>query len=106
MVDAEKLLGRIRSIHEQIRGAVTSACESSSSADLSQVLEDGDGDTIYSVDRVSESMLVALFEKEIASQAPILLIAEGLSGGKIALPRGCKESDAAWRIIPLMARVR
>jgi len=25
---------------------------------------------------------VALFEKEIASQAPILLIAEGLSGGK------------------------
>lgn len=99
MVDAEKLLGRIRSIHEQIRGAVTSACESSSWADLSQVLEDGEGDTIYSVDRVSESMLVALFEKEIASQAPILLIAEGLSGGKIVLPRGSKESDTAWRII-------
>ena len=99
MVDAEKLLGCIRSIHEQIRGAVTFACESSASADLSRVLEDAEGDTIYSVDRVSESMLVSLFEKEIASRAPILLIAEGLSGGKIALPRGSKESDAVWLII-------
>ncbi len=99
MVDAEKLLGCIRSIHEEIRGAVTSACEASPSAALSRVLEDGEGDTIYSVDRVSESMLVSLFEKEIASQVPILLIAEGLSGGKIALPRGSNESDAVWRII-------
>jgi fructose-1,6-bisphosphatase/inositol monophosphatase family enzyme len=99
MVDAEKLLGRIRSIHEEIRGAVTSVCEASSSAALSRVVEDGEGDTIYSVDRVSESMLVSLFEKEIASQVPILLIAEGLAGGKIALPRGIKETEAVWRII-------
>ncbi len=99
MVDAKKLFGCIRSIHEEIRGAVTSACEASTSAALSRVLEDGEGDTIYSVDRVSESMLVSLFEKEIASQVPILLIAEGLSGGKIALPRGTREEDAVWRII-------
>ena len=99
MVDAGKLLGHIRSIHEEIRGAVTSACEASSLAALSRVLEDGEGDTIYSVDRVSESMLVSLFEKEIASQVPILLIAEGLAEGKIALPRGINETDAVWRII-------
>ena len=99
MVDAEKLLGCIRSIHESIRDAVTSTCEASSSAALSQVLEDGEGDTVYSVDRVSESMLVSLFEKEIASQVPILLIAEGLAGGKIALPRGTNQADVVWRII-------
>ena len=43
-------------------------------------------------------MLVDLFEK-IASQVPILLIAEGLRGGRIALPRGVKESEAVWRVI-------
>jgi fructose-1,6-bisphosphatase/inositol monophosphatase family enzyme len=93
------LLESIRAIHEDIRGAVTLACENSPSARISGVLEDGEGDTIYAVDRVSESRLVALFEKEIASRAPIILIAEGLAGGKITLPRGAKESEAVWRII-------
>jgi fructose-1,6-bisphosphatase/inositol monophosphatase family enzyme len=99
MVEAETLLACIRSIHEKIRGVVTAACEASPSADLSRVLEDGEGDTVYSVDRISESLLIELFEKQIASQVPILLIAEGLTGGKIALPRDSKESDAVWRII-------
>jgi hypothetical protein len=99
MLRADWLLGSIRAIHEEIRGAVTSACESSPPADISRVVEDGEGDTIYSVDRISETMLVTLFEREIASRVPIVLIAEGLSGGKIALPRGSKESEAVWRII-------
>jgi hypothetical protein len=93
------LLGSIRAIHEEIRGAVTSACESSPPADISRVVEDGEGDTIYSVDRVSETILVNLFEREIASRVPVVLIAEGLAGGKITLPYGSKESDAVWRII-------
>jgi fructose-1,6-bisphosphatase/inositol monophosphatase family enzyme len=95
----DKLLNSIRAIHEEIRSAVISACESSPAGDMSRVLEDGEGDTTYSVDRISESMLIALFEREFASQFPILLIAEGLAGGKITLPRGAKESDALWRII-------
>jgi hypothetical protein len=33
---------------------------------MAEVVEDGEGDTIYSVDRVSESMLVSLFDQEIA----------------------------------------
>jgi len=93
------LLNPIRAIHEEIRGAVTSACESSSFADISRIVEDGPGDTIYSVDRISETMLVTLFGREIAVHAPIVLVAEGLSGGKITLPLGCKESEAVWRII-------
>jgi hypothetical protein len=99
MLRAGWLLGSIRAIHEEIRRAVTSACESSPPADISRVVEDGEGDTVYSVDRISETMLVAFFEREIASRVPIVLIAEGLSGGKIALPRGSKESEAVWRII-------
>jgi hypothetical protein len=36
---------------------------------------------------------------EIATLAPIVLVAEGLEGGQIVLPAGAKESDAAWRVI-------
>ncbi|MEO6965495.1 MAG: hypothetical protein ABI076_06300, partial [Acidobacteriaceae bacterium] len=99
MTSADSLLNPIRAIHEQIRSAVLSACESSSQADISRVVDDGPGDTIYSVDRISETMLVTLFGREIAVHAPIVLVAEGLPGGKITLPVGCEESEAVWRII-------
>lgn len=98
-MNADWLLPLIREIHEKIRLAVTEACESSPRDGISAVIEDGEGDTIYAVDRISESLLVELFEKEIASRAPILLIAEGLQGGKIGLPRGIRDSEAIWRII-------
>lgn len=99
MLSSDRLLGSIRAIHEEIRAAVTSACESSPITSLSRVVKDTEGDTIFSVDRISEGMMVDLFEREIASRTPILLIAEGLAGGKITLPRGHEESDAVWRII-------
>lgn len=99
MPDSTWLRDSIRSIHEEIRNVVVTACEESPAADLSRVVEDGDGDTIYAVDRISEEILVDLFERKIASKIPIVLIAEGLSGGKIVLPRGTPEADATWRVI-------
>jgi fructose-1,6-bisphosphatase/inositol monophosphatase family enzyme len=97
--DAVWLLPAIRAIHAQIRSAVVGAFESDSSDALSSVVDDSEGDTIFAVDRISESLLVELFEGEIASRVPIVLIAEGLHGGSIVLPRGAQESDAKWRII-------
>ena len=49
--------------------------------------------------RVSEEVLIDFFEREVASRVPVLLIAEGLSDGRMILPRGTAESDVAWRII-------
>lgn len=43
--------------------------------------------------------MIEQFERDIASIAPIVLIAEGLSFGKIILPTGADESEAVWRII-------
>lgn len=43
--------------------------------------------------------MIEHFERDIASIAPIVLIAEGLSFGKIILPTGADESEAVWRII-------
>ena len=105
------LLDPIRTLHDRIRDAVIAACEQAAvdthvdagaDADhLARVVDDRDdeGDTIYAVDRVSEDVLVHFFETEIAPRWPIVLIAEGLHGGSITLPRGTNEADARWRII-------
>jgi hypothetical protein len=100
--DAAALTEPIRRIHEEIRAVVVQACEEAVRAQsdhLSDVAEEAEGDTIYAVDRISEERLVALFEREIAPRAPLVLIAEGLPGGRMALPRGARGEDAAWRII-------
>jgi hypothetical protein len=112
------LLDSIRTLHDRIRDAVVAACEQAQSEqaqseqahaahaqadadDLARIVDDADdeGDTIYAVDRVSEDVLVHFFETEIATRWPIVLIAEGLRGGSITLPRGTSETEARWRII-------
>jgi hypothetical protein len=99
MPDSTWLLEPVRAIHEVIRDAVVSACEKSSLQRMSAVDHDGSGDTIYAIDRISDSQLVELFAHRIASREPIVLIAEGIPDGKICLPRGTQEEDAVWRII-------
>ena len=66
---------------------------------MSKIVDDGEGDTIFAIDRVSEEILIKFIDREIASHVPIVLIAEGLDGGKVVLPRGSSESEAVWRII-------
>lgn len=99
MADPKWLLQPVRAIHEEVRSVVVEACERSSQAQLSEVADDGDGDTIYAVDRISDSLLTTLFEEQVASREPIVLLAEGLPGGKITLPRGTREQDALWRVL-------
>ena len=66
---------------------------------MSAVVADGEGDTIFAIDRIGEDILIEYFEREVASIEPIVLIAEGLPKGKIVLPANTTESNAAWRII-------
>lgn len=99
-LDLKDLLGPIRRIHERVRDAVVAECERAELEQLAGVADDeSEGDTIYAVDRVSEELLVDLFANEIATLAPIVLIAEGIAGGKLVLPASAKEDDAAWRVI-------
>lgn len=99
MKDIESLFDPIKSLHEIIRSNVIEACERDSIEQLSSIVADGEGDTIFAVDRISEELLVDFVECEIASKVPVVLIAEGLESGKIVLPRPAGESDAVWRII-------
>ena len=98
-LDLQTLLAHIRRLHERIREEVVAACERTATADLARVAREEEGDTIYAVDRVSEELIIEFFERTVAPSAPLVLVAEGLPGGKVVLPRGAAEADAQWRII-------
>ncbi|HJQ31432.1 MAG TPA: hypothetical protein VJ866_04620 [Pyrinomonadaceae bacterium] len=98
--DAHELLSAIRRVHERVRESVVAETERARVEELSEVSDDeSEGDTIYAVDRVSEEVVVELFETEVAHVAPLVLIAEGIEGGSVTLPRGTLEADAVWRVV-------
>lgn len=99
MLTAKNMLPAIRRIHNQIRETVVSLSETAALETLSTIVKEEEGDTIYAIDRVSEDILVDLFQKEIAVNTPLVLIAEGLPGGQIVLPFDADESEALWRVI-------
>ena len=90
----------IKRLHEIIRDEVVSACEDFSLDQLSKVAYEGKGDTIYSIDLISENRIIEYFENEISKISPVILIAEGIAEkGNIILPAGAFERDAEFRII-------
>jgi hypothetical protein len=89
----------LRRLHDWIRGLVVAACEEHAASDLARVVYDGAGDVTYMVDRVSETALVEWFTREIAVHEPIVLVGEGLPGGRITLPDGADPQQARWCII-------
>src|SRR5262245_50773396 len=99
MSQQSTLLEPLKRLHADIRETVVSACERSAVEAMSAIAKEEEGDTIYAVDRISEELLVDFFEREIAAIAPVVLIAEGLAGGKLVLPRDATEESARWRII-------
>lgn len=89
----------VKRLHARIRDVVAAACKRSEIESLSTVAREDEGDTIYAIDEVSEKLIVEFFENEIANRTTVVLIAEGLEGGKIVVPRGTEEKDATWRVI-------
>lgn len=98
MADPRVLLEPIIALHERIRASVLEATTRSAVEDLSGVAGSEGGDTIYAIDRVSESILVEGLA-EIATREPMVLIAEGIPDGVTTLPAGTPESDCRWRVI-------
>jgi fructose-1,6-bisphosphatase/inositol monophosphatase family enzyme len=97
--DGDRLLGRIRAIHEAIRDAVLLACEHASIEQLSEIVAQEAGDTIFALDRVSEAVLLDHFS-ELAKEWSCVLVAEGLGKtGQAALPEGIDPNEAELRII-------
>jgi fructose-1,6-bisphosphatase/inositol monophosphatase family enzyme len=93
----EAWLQLLRSLQRTIRDGVVRACEEQSLEALSEADDDAQGDTIFAIDRVSEALLLEQLEPAAAALGGVTLVAEGLAGGELVLPRG--SSRAAWRLI-------
>jgi fructose-1,6-bisphosphatase/inositol monophosphatase family enzyme len=96
--DVAVLLELLQRLQREIRDAVVAACTAQSEAELSEVAEDGPGDTIYRIDAVSEQLLVERLGARAAELGGVVLVAEGVAGGRLVLPRGFAGSPA-WRVI-------
>lgn len=100
MTKLENIAQSIRKLHEIIRDELVTACETTSREKLVNVDYETEEDTIYAIDRISERRIVEFFENQIASIAPVVLIAEGIGEtGKIILPADSTEAKAEFRII-------
>ena len=94
------LLEHIQALHHRIRADVVRACEQASVTSLAGVEREEDSDTIYTIDRVAEEMLIAEIGRTIATHdAPVVLVAEGLHGGEVVVPAGADPARARWVII-------
>lgn len=98
-LQANEILSRIKRIHSEIRAMVLAHLNDQTPESLASVVAETSGDTIYSVDRVSEDGLLALFEKEFAKDTAIVLVGEGLEDGGVVIPSSVCAEDAPYRII-------
>ena len=73
----DELLADVRKAHEAMRDAVLAACASRDADDLSRVVADEGGDTVFAIDRVSEEALLERFAA-LAENRSFELVAEGL----------------------------
>jgi hypothetical protein len=98
MTGAEKLLAPLLALHDSIRDAVVDACAEQAPEQLAATAsEDGEGDTIYAIDRVGEAALVEGLSR-LPRDESVCLIAEGLAE-PLLFPRGARASDCRWRIL-------
>lgn len=103
----DRLLAQLRELHNDIQATVLAQAERQSVEALSAVEDDTlSGDTIFALDRISEERLIAFFEREVAPERTLVLIAEGLPDagegegeGVLVLPRGTPVERAEVRIL-------
>jgi fructose-1,6-bisphosphatase/inositol monophosphatase family enzyme len=90
----------VQALHRRIRRDVVRACEPAAVSKLAGVARDEEGDTIYAIDRVAEHALVDEIDLAMATrEAPVVIVAEGLSGGEVVVPEGADRRAARWVII-------
>lgn len=102
MSNVAELLPAVRVLHDRIRERVLHATQTQTTANLARIDNDdveGGGDLVFAIDRISEAELIEFVTAEIAQREPIVLIAEGLSDGKMILPDGAQDEDCRWRMI-------
>jgi fructose-1,6-bisphosphatase/inositol monophosphatase family enzyme len=99
MMTIEEFLDPLRRLHDWMRELLITACEEYDPHELSEVVDDGAGDITFMVDRISETALIDWLSRDIAVREPIILVGEGLPGGRVTLPDTATAEEARWCII-------
>lgn len=99
-VAAHPLLAPLQALHRRIRDEVVASTERAAVETLSHIHADDEGDTIYAIDKVAEDVLIEQVDLTIAREhGPVVLVAEGLPGGRIVLPRGAAAAQVRWTVM-------
>src|SRR5688572_18019208 len=99
MRDPDGLLNTILALHGEVRDEIVAATERRSLAAMASIDRDDEGDTIYAIDVIGES-IVARFADALARDRGFVMVAEGLAGGRRAYPSGVDETSAdCWIVV-------
>lgn len=95
MGDPRALLDPIRALHAEVRDEIVAATERQRLEAMAAIDRDDEGDTIYAIDLVGES-IVTRFADRLARDRAIIVVAEGLPGGRRTYPDGADAASADW----------
>lgn len=98
-ISSEQVLSLLRRVHDETRAAVIAACQSQTFEQLCGAATAAAGDTVYAIDRIAEQAFILAMNKHLGGQTSVVLIGEGVPGGKAVLPTDASEVDAPWRVI-------
>jgi len=99
MGDLQPLLNPILALHAEVRDEIVAATERRGLEAMASVDRDGEGDTIYAIDVIAES-IVTRFAEALAGDRSFVMVAEGLPGGRRGYPGGIDEGSAdCWIIV-------
>jgi len=98
MRDPRALLDTIRTLHAEVRDEIVAATERQGLESMAAIDRDDEGDTIYAIDVVGES-IVTRFTDRLARDRAIIVVAEGLPGGRRTYPDGADAASADWWIV-------
>jgi len=106
MTDLGSLLALLRDVQRSIRDAVVEACERQSVAELGLVAEDGPGDTIYQIDKVSDRELLPELVRELGPERGLYgaKITGGGSGGTVVVLGRADAGPAVQAVLQRYAR--
>jgi hypothetical protein len=99
MSPSHPLLQPVLEIQRKLRTTLLAASAAQSTEFLSSVAEDGEGDTLFAIDKISEEVLLTELGAVAGEHGGLVLIAEGIAGGFVTLPLGRPATQCRYRVI-------
>ena len=98
MRDPQALLHLILALHGDVRDEIVAATERHGLDRMASIDRDDEGDTIYAIDVVGE-IIVTRIAEALARERPVVMVAEGLPGGRRVYPPGADDASADCCVI-------